>query len=56
MTEVIIRAPAEFQISLLQAASIAEEMRKFFRDTANEDAYQKWLAEQEEGEPVCTDC
>ena len=54
MTEVIIRAPAEITLNPLEAASIADLMRKFFRDPANEAAYQAWLAEQEGGEAECT--
>ena len=57
MTEVIIRTPAEITLNPLEAASIADLMRKFFRDPANEAAYQAWLAwlaEQEGGEAECT--
>lgn len=56
MTEVIIRAPAEITLNPLEAVSIADLMRKFFRDQDNEAAYQAWLADQEGGEAECTDC
>lgn len=56
MKDVIIRAPAEITLNPLEAASIADLMRKFFRDPANEAAYQAWLAEQEGGEAECTGC
>lgn len=54
MAEVIIRAPAEITLNLLEAASIADQMRKFFRDPNNEAAYQVWLSDQEGGEAECT--
>lgn len=54
MAEVIIRAPAELDLKLIDAAAVADLMRKFYREPANEAAYQKWLAEQEGGEAGCT--
>lgn len=52
MQSVIVQRPAELQISLVQAASIAALMQKFYSDPQIEAEYQQWLSKQESGEVV----
>jgi len=50
MQSITVQTPRDLKISLLQAASIAELMKKFYREPVHEAEYQKWLAEQDGSE------